>query len=199
MWYSGHRSLNGRHQRVRALSQSVRRLWLILAGLLALASGAIVWFSISEEKRATASDNLSEIALQEKDDFVYDLAQLAPEQTRFFTYPTASSERSRLLVQRDAKGVIRTAFASCTACYPRRREHKLFRGSLICGRCGSSMRVADQNERMTATKGCVAVPVPFSIEQSQVIVRRQAITDGLEIFKTTDSGSLREKVSLETQ
>jgi len=184
---------------VRALSRSVRRLWVILAGSLALAGGAIVWFSISEEKRATASDNLSEIALQEKDDFVYDLAQLAPEQTRFFTYPTASSERSRLLVQRDAKGVIRTAFGSCTACYPRRREHKLFRGSLICGRCGSAMRVADQNERMTATKGCVAVPVPFSIEQSQVIVRRQAITDGLEIFKTTDSGSLREKVSLETQ
>ncbi len=181
---------------MRALSQSVRRLWLILAGLLALASGAIVWFSISEEKRATASDNLSEIALQEKDDFVYDLAQLAPEQTRFFRYPVASSERSRLLVQRDAKGVIRTAFASCRACYSHRREHKLFRGSLICGRCGSAMRVGNQNEHITSDKSCVAVPVPFLIEQSKVIVRSQAITDGLTTFNT-DKGAVERKVSLD--
>jgi len=184
---------------MRALSQSMWHLWVILAGSLALAGGAMVWFSIAEETKATASDNLPEITLQGKDDFGFDLAQLKPGQTRFFTYPTNSSERSRLLIQRDAKGVIRTAFASYTACYSHRHEHKLNRGSLICGKCGSAMRVGDQNEPITAAKSCVAVPIPFSIERSKVIVLRQAITDGFEIFNTANGGAVREKVSLKTR
>lgn len=198
MWHSGNRSLGRKQQRVRALSRGVWRLWLILGASLALASGAVAWFSISEEAKATASDNLPEIALQAKDDFGYDLAQLEPAQTRFFTYQN-SSEQSRLLVQRDAKGVIRTAFASCTACYSNRREHKLIRGSLICGRCGSAMRIGNQDEHITPDKSCVAVPVPFSIEQNKVIVRRQAITDGLKIFAAANSDAVQKKVSLETR
>lgn len=198
MWHSGHRSLGRKQQRVRALSHSVWRLWLILGSSIALASGGVIWFSISEETRATASDNLPEIALQAKDDFSYGLAKLEPSQTRFFTYPS-SSEQSRLLVQRDAKGVIRAAFASCTACYSHRREHKLIRGSLICGRCGSAMRIGNQNEHITPDKSCVAVPVPFSIEQNKVIVRSQAITDGLKIFAAANSDALQKKVSIETR
>ena len=199
MWHSGHRSSSRKQRRVHALSRSVGRLWLILGGSLALASGALAWFSISEEAKATASDNLPEIGLQAKDDFSYDLAELEPSQTRFFTYPN-SSEQSRLLVQRDAKGVIRTAFASCTACYSHRREHKLIRGTLICGRCGSAMRIGNQNEHITPEKSCLAVPVPFSIEQSKVIVRSQAITDGLRIFTAAkERHPVQEKVSLETR
>ncbi len=199
MWHSGHRSLGRKQRRVHALSRSVWRLWLILGGSLALATGAVAWFSISEEAKATASDNLPEIALQAKDDFGYDLAQLEPGQTRFFMYPN-SSEQSRLLVQRDAKGVIRAAFASCTACYSHRREHKLIRGSLICGRCGSAMRVGNQNEHITPDKSCVAVPVPFSIDQNRVIVREQAITDGLQIFTTANNAAAQKTVvALETR
>ena len=184
---------------MRTLSRRVWRLWGIIAGCLALAYGSVAWFSISEERKASASDNLPETVLQAKDDFSYDLGQLEPGQTRFFTYPTSSSERSRLLVQRDAKGVIRTAFASCKVCYSHRHEHKLSRGSLICGKCESAMRVGDQNERITAGKGCVAVPVPFSIEQGRVIVRRHAITDGLKIFTPPNNGTTQERVSVETR
>ena len=46
MWHSGHRCLGRKQQRVRALSRSVWRLWLILGFSLALASGAVIWFSI---------------------------------------------------------------------------------------------------------------------------------------------------------
>jgi uncharacterized membrane protein len=175
------------------------RLWGIIAGSLALACGAVAWFGISDARKASASDNLPEIVLEAKDDFSYDLGQLEPGQTRFFTYPTSSSERSRLLVQRDSGGVIRTAFASCTACYSHRHEHRLSRGSLICGRCESAMRVGDQNEHITPNKGCVAVPVPFSIEQGKGMVRGYAITEGLKLFTTPNNGTAQERVSLETR
>jgi hypothetical protein len=44
------------------------------------------------------------------------------------------------------------------------------------------MRLGDQNERLTPDKGCVAVPVPFSVEENKIVVRSQAITDGTKAF-----------------
>jgi hypothetical protein len=42
------------------------------------------------------------------------------------------------------------------------------------------MRLGDQNERITADKGCVAVPIPFSVENNEIKVEAQAITGGLK-------------------
>ena len=191
MWYSSHRSLGKKQQRIRALSRRVWPFWGMVAGCLVLAFGAIAWFSMAEETKATVSDNLPQIALEAKDDFSYDLGQLDLGQTRFFTYPTSSLERSRLLVQRDSKGAIRTAFASCRACYSHRHEHKLSRGSLICGKCGTAMRLGDQNERIMAGKGCVAVPVPFSIDNNKVTVLAPAIMEGLRSFSDANNDTVQ--------
>ena len=191
MWHSSHRSLGKKQQRVRALSRRVWPFWGIVAGFVALTWGVLAWFSISEETKATASDNLPEIGLEAKDNFSYDLGQLEPGQTRFFTYATSSLERSRLLVQRDSKGVIRTAFASCRACYSHRHEHKLFRGRLICGKCGTAMRVGDQNENVMAGKGCVAVPVHFSIDNNKIAVGGQAILEGLRSLSDANNDTFR--------
>ncbi len=144
--------------------------------------GTAAWFAISQERKERASDNLPEIVLQAGENFVYDLARLESGQTRFFTYPTNSSERSRLLVQRDADGAIRTAFASCIACYSHRRDHKLSRGTSFAGNAKARCGLADQNERLTADKGCVGVPVAYSVVDNKVIVRPEAITEGIKAF-----------------
>jgi uncharacterized membrane protein len=44
------------------------------------------------------------------------------------------------------------------------------------------MRIGDRNERITSDKGCVAVPVPFSVVDNKVIVRAEAITEGMKTF-----------------
>jgi uncharacterized membrane protein len=191
MWRSGRRPLGRRQQRVRELSRKGWRVWGLIVGVLAAVWGAAAWFAISQEKKERASDNLPEIVLEAGQNFVYDLAQLQSGQTRFFTYPTSSSERSRLLVQRDADGAIRTAFASCIACYSHRREHKLSKGNLICGKCQSAMRIGDQHERLTADKGCVGVPVTFSVVDNKVIVRPEAITEGIKAFANPTNGAVQ--------
>ncbi len=191
MWRSGRRPLGRRQQRVRELSRKGWRVWGLIVGVLAAVWGAAAWVEISQEKKERASDNLPEIVLEAGQNFVYDLAQLRSGQTRFFTYPTSSSERSRLLVQRDADGAIRTAFASCIACYSHRREHKLRKGNLICGKCQSAMRIGDQNERLTPDKGCVGVPVTFSVVDNKVIVRHEAITEGIKAFANPTNGAVQ--------
>jgi len=176
---------------VRELSRKGWRVWGLIVGVLAAVWGAAAWVEISQEKKERASDNLPEIVLEAGQNFVYDLAQLRSGQTRFFTYPTSSSERSRLLVQRDADGAIRTAFASCIACYSHRREHKLSKGNLICWKCQSAMRIGDQNERLTPDKGCVGVPVTFSVVDNKVIVRHEAITEGIKAFANPTNGAVQ--------
>jgi len=192
MWRSANRPLGRRQQRVQVLSRQAWRVWGLIVGFFVLVWGIAAWFGISETRKASASDSLPEIVVAANSDFTYDLAQLEPGQTRFFTYPTSSSERSRLLVTRDSKGVIRASFASCTVCYSDRREHRLRKGKLICGRCQSAMRLGDQNERLTADKGCVAVPVPFSVENNEVRVRARAITEGAKTLINSNNGTVQE-------
>ena len=191
MWRSRHRALGRRRKRVEALSRQSWRVWAINAGALLAVWGTAAGFAFWSVRKASASDNLPAIALQVGEKFVYDLARLKSGQTRFFTYPTSSSERSRLLVQRDSNGVIRTAFASCTACYAFRGEHKLNQGQFMCGRCRHSMRLGDQNERLTADKGCVGVPVTFSVVDNKVIVRPEAITEGIKAFANPTNGAVQ--------
>ncbi len=192
MWRSGHR-LGRKQQRIRELSRKGWRVWGLIAAFLVTVWGGAGWYVTWQTRKATASDNLPEIAVEAGSDFSYDLKQLEPGQTRLFTYPTTSSERSKLLVNRDSEGVVRTAFASCTTCYSFRKQHHLKEGRLICGLCQSAMRIGDRNERMTADKSCVAVPVPFSVENNKVMVRAQAITDGIKAFAGTDKDGASSK------
>ena len=182
MWRSQDRAMGRRRKRVEVLTREGWRVWGLIAGFLLAVWGIAAWFAISQDRKERASDSLPEIVLHAGESFVYDLAQLQSGQTRFFTYPTRSSERSRLLVQRDSDGVIRTAFASCTTCYSYRHEHKLSKGRLICGKCQSAMRIGDQKEQLTADKGCVAVPVTLSVADNKVSVRPEAITEGIKAF-----------------
>ena len=182
MWRSRDRTIGRRRKRVEVLTRQGWRVWGLIAGFLLAVWGIAAWFGISQDRKERASDNLPEIVLQAREIFVYDLSQLQPGQTRFFSYLAGPSERSRLLVQRDSDGVIRTALASCTSCYSYRHEHKLIKGRLICGKCQSAMRIGDQKERLTPDKGCVAVPVTFSVADNKVSVRPEAITEGIKAF-----------------
>lgn len=177
MWQSAH-SLGRKQRRIQALSRKSWGAWALLAGLLlAVWGGAagFVWWSI---RKASASDRLPAVALAANQDLIYDLWKLEPGQTRFFTYPTSSTEQSKLLVNRDEDGVLRAAFATCTTCYAFRRRHYLKEGKFICGQCQTPMAVGSPNERITADKSCIAVPVPFTVENNKVVVRAQAIMEG---------------------
>lgn len=184
MWRVRHHGHGRRWRQVEALSRQTRRMGLLVGAFLFSVLGVIAWIVIADQQRASASDNLPEIAVAAGDDFAYDLAQLNPGQTRFFTYPISSSERARLLVHREAEGEVRATFASCTPCYGSRRQHRLYEGRLICARCEEAMRLGKQNEVGLNNK-CVAVPVQFSKESNRIVVRGQAIIDGLRAFAST--------------
>jgi len=177
MLHQGHR-LGRKQQRIRELSRRGWRVWGLIAAFLLVAWGGAGWYVIWQTRKAIASDNLPEIVVEAGRDFSYDLRQLEPGQSRLFTYPTNSSERSRLLVNRDAEGVLRAAFATCTTCYSFRKQHHLKEGQLICGQCQSAMRIGDPKERMTADKSCIAAPVPFAVGNNKIIVKAGAITEG---------------------
>jgi len=178
MWRSGNHLLGRKQRRLRELSRKSWGAWALLAGLLLLVWGGAAGYGYWSFRKLTASDHLPEIALQANNDLVYDLSKLEPGQSRFFTYPTSSSDRSKVLVNRDSDGIVRAAFATCTTCYSFRGQHHLKEGQFMCGQCQTAMRIGDRNERMTADKSCVAVPVPFSVESNKVVVRAQAITQG---------------------
>lgn len=139
------------------------------------------WYAASNN-RQTNLDGQPEIQLRENQDLVYDLSQLQIGQSRFFTYPVTSSERVRLVLTRDMKGIARAAFATCPACYSFRKQTYMKNGSLICGRCQQPMRIGEPNERFMAGRGCVAVPVFVSADNGKIVVRAHAIVEEAKMF-----------------
>lgn len=185
MWQGAHYPLTRKQRRIRELSRKSWGAWALLAGvLLAVWGGAagIAWWMI---RKASASDHLPAVDLQANQDLIYDLWKLEPGQSRFFTYPASSTERSKLLLNRDSDGVLRAAFATCTTCYSFRRQHYLKEGQFICGQCQTPMPIGGRNDRITPDKGCVAVPVPFSVQNNKVVVRAQAIEEGAKALAET--------------
>ena len=174
------RSSSRKRHRQQVLARKARRVPIGIALVLALLSAATLWHVMSEVQNLTASDNLPAILVGDREDIHYDVAKLAPGQTRFFAYP---SDLPRLIVQKDAKGIVRVAFASCTQCYAYRGAHQLRGGELICARCQHAMRLGDPGEKMTRDKGCVAVPVPFSVEREKLLVKRQIVAEQAEALR----------------
>ena len=166
--------------RQQVVVRKAQRVPIVIVVVLALLSVATLWHVMSDIRNLTASDHLPPILIDDREDIRYDVAKLAPGQTRFFAYP---SDLPRLIVQKDPKGVVRVAFASCTQCYEYRGAHQLRSGELICARCQHAMRLGDQGEKMTRDKGCVAVPVPFSIERENPLVRRKDVAERADALR----------------
>lgn len=161
-----------------------RGVWMILAALVLgvwlPALSYMTWRSWRENR----PDVLPRIDLNAGHNFIYDLTRLAPSQSVWFTYPL-DSERIRLALQKDSSGSIRTVVASCTACYSFRKEHEFKEGQLMCGRCRHAMRLGDQNEKLIPAKGCVAVPVAFSVDKQLLTVQASDIEKRLRELESS--------------
>lgn len=160
-----------------------RNTWIILLGLVlglwVPALSYLAWRSW----RDAQPDVLSQVDLSSGHNFVYDLRRLSRDEAIWFTYPVGS-ERVRFVLHKDSSGKIRTAVASCTACYPFKDGNQWKKGHVWCARCRMAMRVGDPNEKLTPAKGCVAVPVPFSADNGLLTVRA---TDIEEIVRDLQS------------
>lgn len=115
-------------------------------------------------------------ALPAGSDLRVPLAELEERGVRLFTYTIDSATHIQLAVGRGDDGQIRAAFASCRMCS--RFIHREWSGKIVCGRCNHVMRIPDAGEQPRPKPDCVPVGLPYSIEESRVVVRGSAILDG---------------------
>lgn len=137
--------------------------------------------------RDRVPDDLPEITLAKGQNLVLNTSKLRPRQTEWFTY-LDGIENIHLLVQRDGSGTMRAVYGSCTTCYSTRSNNEWSNGTLICGRCRHAMRLGDPEENLTRAKGCVAVPVPFRIDNAKLVVLATDIEAHARDFRT-EAGS----------
>lgn len=166
-----------RHQiEIREASAQVRKFILIGLSIIYVPVLAFVGWRLWSER---VPADLPEIGLVQGQNLLLAAASLRPRQAMWFTYPT-SSDRLRLVVQRDEAWRIRVAYGTCKMCYTARATHEWISGQLICGRCRQVMRLADPGEEITPAKGCIAVPVPFRSEGGKIVVQAKDIERHLE-------------------
>jgi len=162
--------VRSKHVPYSSSAKVTRGVWVLIAALVLGVWVPTLSYMGWRTWRDSRPDVLPCIDLASGQNFSYNVERLKPQQAALFTYP-AGSERVRFVLRRDSSGTIRTVVGSCIACYSSRQGHEFKDGQFICFRCRHAMRLGDQNEKLTAAKGCVAIPVPFSAEGGLVTVR----------------------------
>ena len=161
----------GKHGSTRRVT---RNTWILLLGFLLGLWVPALSYMAWRSWRDAQPDVLPQVDLGSGHNFVYDLRQLDPDKAIWFTYPVGP-ERIRFVLHKDSSSKVRAAVASCTACYPFKNGNQWKKGRVMCARCRMGMRVGDPNEKLTPAKGCVAVPVPFFVDNGLLTVRAKDI------------------------
>ena len=173
-----------KHVAYGSSTKVTKGVWVLLAALVLGVWVPTFAYMGWRSWRDNRPDAFSRIDLASGHNFIYDVEKLAFPEAVWFTYPVGS-ERIRFALQRDASGTMRTVVASCMACYSLRDGHEFKNGQLICARCKHAMRLGDQGEELTPAKGCVAVPVPFSVNDKLLTVRAADMEEHLQNFQPT--------------
>lgn len=168
-------------------AKAAKGAWILLAAIVLGVWVPGLSYGIWRMWRDNKPDVMPRVDLEPGHNLVYELERLRPQQAVWFTYPTGS-ERIRFALQRDLKGTIRTVVASCMVCYAYRDHHEFKKGQLMCARCRHPMRLGDPNETLTSAKGCVAVPVPFSVHGQLLAVRTIDMEETLRELQPTKPG-----------
>jgi uncharacterized membrane protein len=98
------------------------------------------------------------------------IAALSVDTTRLFTCPLDSATKVTFFVRKDENQQVQVGFASCRRCY--RFGQRQQGSAIICGSCGNPMPLLAAGERPPAEKDCSLIPVPYSLDHGQVVVRQ---------------------------
>lgn len=140
---------------------------LVLLGDYALEGG----FSRSEFERVSPGrDGKVHIAV----------ADLGPDQVRFYRFLNAGNQEVKFFVGRDADGSVQVGFDASEICYKRKRGFTPEDGWMVCNTCEKSFRLSHTNDD---PGGCAPVALAHQIKDDDVVLTESDILAGWRYFR----------------
>jgi uncharacterized membrane protein len=109
-----------------------------------------------------------------------DVADLAPNEVRFYRFLNAGNQEVRFFVGRDRQGELLAAFDASDNDFKMNRGFRAHDGWIVNNKCETSIRLGEVNAHPS---GCAPVPLRFTAAGDTLITREADVLEGWRYFR----------------
>ena len=108
------------------------------------------------------------------------LADLKPQDVRFFRFLNAGNQEVRFFVGRDGAGRVQVAFDANEQCAKQKRGYRHEGEWMVCNKCDKAFRLAETNDH---GEGCTPIPLRFREEGGELVLAEADVLQGWRLFR----------------
>jgi uncharacterized membrane protein len=108
-----------------------------------------------------------------------DVADLKPQEVRFFQFLNSGNQEVHFFVGRDRAGQVQVAFDADETCAKYKRGFHQEGEWMVCNKCGKAFHLVDVK---SGGEGCSPVPVRHQLAGSQLVLAETDILQGWRLF-----------------
>jgi uncharacterized membrane protein len=108
------------------------------------------------------------------------VADLEPQQVRFYRFLNAGNQEVRFFVGRDSAGHLQVAFDANEECAKAKRGYRHEGEWVVCNKCDKSFRLAEVN---AGGGGCKPVPVEHQVRGNELQIAETDMLQGWRLFR----------------
>jgi len=108
------------------------------------------------------------------------LADLKPQDVRFYRFLNAGNQEVRFFVGRDGTGQVQVAFDADEQCAKAKRGFRHEGEWMVCNKCDKAFRLSQTNAN---GQGCTPIPLRFREDGQQLVLAEADILQGWRLFR----------------
>jgi uncharacterized membrane protein len=108
------------------------------------------------------------------------LADLKPQEVRFYRFLNSGNQEVRFFVGRDAAGTVQVAYDADETCAKLKRGFRHQGEWVICNKCEKSFRLAEVN---AGGGGCKPIPLEHRVQGDQLLIAESDVLKGWGLFR----------------
>jgi uncharacterized membrane protein len=147
--------------------------------IVLLAWGAIWGAEVLLEGRMNPS-GFKQVAPDRAGNVRIDLADLKPQEVRFYRFLNSGNQEVRFFVGRDGAGEVQVAFDANEQCAKSKRGFRHEGEWMVCNKCDKSFRLAEVN---SGGEGCTPIPLHHRMDGTSLVLAENDVLQGWRLFR----------------
>jgi len=109
-----------------------------------------------------------------------DLADLKPQEVRFYRFLNSGNQEVRFFVGRDGLGKVQVAFDANETCAKSKRGFRHEGEWMVCNKCDKSFRLSEVS---AGGEGCTPIPLHHRMDGTNLVLAENDVLQGWRLFR----------------
>jgi uncharacterized membrane protein len=109
-----------------------------------------------------------------------EVADLKPQQVRFYRFLNSGNQEVRFFVGRDEAGEVQVAFDGNEQCAKSKRGFRHDGEWMVCNKCDKAFRLSSVN---SGGEGCTPIPLHHRVDGQELVLAESDVLQGWRLFR----------------